>query len=79
MSEFNHIKESEKQAVLKKIIRELHAGVPVDKLKKEFSRLIKSTSPEEIAEMENALIREGFPPRRCSGSAMCTWRSSSNR
>lgn len=63
MSEFNHTKESEKQAALKKIIRELHDGVPVDKLKKEFSRLIKSTSPEEIAEMENALIREGFPPQ----------------
>ncbi|MDD5539907.1 MAG: DUF438 domain-containing protein [Candidatus Marinimicrobia bacterium] len=55
------MEQSEKQAVLKSIIKRLHQGVAVDKLKKEFGRLIKDTSPEEIADMENALIQEGFP------------------
>ena len=55
------MEQSEKQVVLKSIIKRLHQGVAVDKLKKEFGRLIKDTSPEEIADMENALIQEGFP------------------
>ncbi len=51
----------EKQDALKGIIRDLHAGVPVEKLRRTFAALIKNTSPEEIADMENALIQEGFP------------------
>jgi len=45
------MEQSEKQVVLKSIIKRLHQGVAVDKLKKEFGRLIKDTSPEEIADM----------------------------
>jgi DUF438 domain-containing protein len=52
----------QKQEKLKEIVRRLHDGVTADDLKKEFSRLIRNTSVEEIADMENALIREGFPP-----------------
>lgn len=52
----------EKQELLKQIIRELHAGVPAAKLQRKFRNVIKSTSSEEIADMENALIKEGFPP-----------------
>lgn len=51
----------DKQEKLKAIIRQLHDGVPVEKLKKDFSQIIKGTSPEEIADMENSLIKEGFP------------------
>jgi DUF438 domain-containing protein len=54
--------DGEKQEVLKRIIRDLHAGVPVEKLQKTFADIVKHTSPEEIASMENALIEEGFPP-----------------
>ena len=61
MSEIIENARREKQDVLKGIIRELHAGVPVEKLRKTFAALIKNTSPEEIADMENALIQEGFP------------------
>jgi len=61
MSEKDGLPASEKQAALKGIIQDLHAGVPVEKLRKTFARLIKDTSPEEIADMENALIQEGFP------------------
>lgn len=53
--------KNDKQEKLKHIIKQLHDGVPVDKLKKDFSKIIKNTSPEEIANMENALINEGFP------------------
>jgi len=61
MSEFTDQKDI-KQEALKGIIKKLHDGVPVDRLKKEFRQIIKDTSPEEIADMENALILEGFPP-----------------
>jgi uncharacterized protein len=61
MSEIIDNTRREKQDALKGIIRDLHAGVPVDKLRKTFAALIKNTSPEEIADMENALIQEGFP------------------
>lgn len=53
--------KEDKEKVLKSIIKKLHDGVPVGALKKEFSRVIKNTSPEEIADMENTLINEGFP------------------
>lgn len=58
----NNSKINEKQEILKQIINELHTGVPVEKLKKKFAGVIKNTSAEEIADMENALISEGFPP-----------------
>ncbi|MBN1781236.1 DUF438 domain-containing protein [bacterium] len=54
--------QKDKQEVLKQIIRDLHAGVPAAELQKTFAGIVKNTSPEEIANMENALIREGFPP-----------------
>jgi len=52
----------ERREELKEIIRELHAGVSAGKLKKKFAKIIKDTSPEEIAAMESSLIEEGFPP-----------------
>jgi len=54
--------KSVQQEQLKNIIRKLHDGARVEDLKKEFSGIVQNTTPEEIAEMENALIREGFPP-----------------
>lgn len=61
MSETDSRDKDAKQEALKGIIRELHAGVPPNRLRKTFARLIRDTSPEEIADMENALIQEGFP------------------
>lgn len=61
MSEHIDNIKREKQEKLKDIIIKLHDGVPVEKLKKDFSILIRDTSAEEIADMENALIKEGFP------------------
>ncbi|MEM5947642.1 DUF438 domain-containing protein [Spirochaetia bacterium 38H-sp] len=60
MSEFLQ-NDSYKQAKLKEIIKSLHDGKPVEQVKKDFEKLIKNVSPEEISAMENALIQEGFP------------------
>jgi len=62
MNKSSDSKKIEKQELLKNIIKELHAGVPAEKLQKKFRNIIKNTSSEEIADMENALIKEGFPP-----------------
>ena len=62
MNEIINNNKDEKQKKLKMIIKQLHDGVPVDRLKKDFADIIKDTSPDEIADMENALIKEGFPP-----------------
>ena len=52
---------NERQEELKRIIKDLHAGATVKALRKRFAAIIKDTSAEEIADMENALIQEGFP------------------
>ncbi len=46
---------------MKSIIKDLHAGKDVDSQKKKFQELIKDVAPWEIAQMEQALIREGMP------------------
>jgi DUF438 domain-containing protein len=56
----DRVREQRREA-LKGIIRDLHHGVPVRRLQKTFARLIRDVSPEEIADMESSLIREGFP------------------
>jgi hypothetical protein len=53
---------NEKREALKQIIKDLHTGAAVKDLRKRFAALIKDTSPEEIADMENSLIQDGFPP-----------------
>jgi len=61
MSEIIENARREKQDVLKGIIRELHAGVPVEKLRKTFAALIKNTSPEEIARHGERPHSRGIP------------------
>ncbi len=52
--------ESRKE-VLKSIIRDLHAGVDMEILRKRFADLVKDVSASEIAEIEQSLIKEGLP------------------
>jgi DUF438 domain-containing protein len=47
--------------VLKDIIRDLHAGEDIGKLRRRFSELVKDLGPTEIPEMEQRLIAEGMP------------------
>lgn len=53
-----------KQQKLKQIIKDLHEGVSLNKVQESFNKLIKNVSAEEIAEMEQSLIMEGFPPEQ---------------
>lgn len=50
-----------RQKVLKEIIKALHNGKSVEEVKPRFEALIKGVSASEIAEMEQALIKEGLP------------------
>ena len=47
--------------VLKDIIRDLHAGADIARVKQRFAELVKDIEPGEIARMEQQLIAEGMP------------------
>jgi DUF438 domain-containing protein len=51
-----------KREELKRIIGRLHDGESVGRVKKDFDVLVKDVSAEEIAAMEQALMKEGLPP-----------------
>lgn len=53
----NKLKESE----LKEIIKNLNEGSDIKKVKKQFDKLLRNISPEEIANVEQSLINEGVP------------------
>lgn len=61
MPETTESVRNERQEALKQIIKDLHGGASVKDLRKRFAAIIKNTSAEEIADMENSLIQEGFP------------------
>ena len=46
---------------LKGIIRQLHDGAPLEEARRAFEAAVGQAAPQEIAEMEQALIREGMP------------------
>ncbi|GAB6158321.1 DUF438 domain-containing protein [Desulfotomaculum varum] len=62
MSEYLGSKEA-KQEMLKQIIKGLHEGKNPEEVKDEFKKLIKDVDASEIANMEQALIREGMNPQ----------------
>lgn len=53
----NRIKEEK----LREIVRDLNEGTDIKKVKKQFDKLIREISPEEIANVEQSLINEGVP------------------
>lgn len=46
---------------LKELIQRLHAGESVEDVKEEFSKILSSVTPYEIARIEEELIKEGVP------------------
>lgn len=54
-------RRTEKVAGLKRIIEKLHAGASLEEARREFVAIAGSAAPEEIAEMEQELIRSGMP------------------
>ncbi|MFX1508685.1 MAG: DUF438 domain-containing protein [Promethearchaeota archaeon] len=55
------INDNERKEILKQIIRQLHEGTSVQKIKAKFGKLLASCSPLEIAQIEEELIKEGMP------------------
>ena len=55
------IVDKDKQAKLKEVIMELHAGKSVEEVKEKFADVIEGVSPLEISMMEVALVKEGLP------------------
>jgi hypothetical protein len=51
----------EKKRVLKEVIKQLHAGVPPEQVKGKFKKLLDMTSSEEIAKIEQELVKDGMP------------------
>jgi DUF438 domain-containing protein len=60
MSEFIN-NNTRRQETLEQVIRRLHAGETVAQVKAEFAGLLEEVGAGEIAELEQALIAEGFP------------------
>lgn len=54
------ISEDKKNA-LKNIIKQLHAGAPPQEVKEKFRDVLEGVSSEEIAKIENELVKEGMP------------------
>lgn len=50
-----------RQDALRDIVRKLNEDSDIRKVKKEFDKLIRNISPEEIANVEQSLINEGVP------------------
>ncbi len=52
--------DGDKKQLLKELIRELHTGANPDVIKEKFKAVLGETSPTEIAEIEEELIKEGM-------------------
>ena len=50
-----------KKNVLKELIKQLHTGVPPQKIKERFKHVLEGISPLEISKIEQELIEEGMP------------------
>ncbi len=60
--EQQQLTKTERQELLKEIIKELHNGRSVDEVKRRFEEAVGSISVEEISQLEQALIEEeGIP------------------
>ncbi|MCX7785152.1 MAG: DUF438 domain-containing protein [candidate division WOR-3 bacterium] len=55
--------KTNKKDILKDIIKRLHCGENPIKIKQEFQNILQDTSPEEVAQIEEELIKEGLPPK----------------
>jgi len=53
--------DAEKKRALKEIIKQLHSGASPDQVKERFRQVLTGVTPEEIAKIENELVKEGMP------------------
>jgi hypothetical protein len=52
---------ADKKRMLKEIVKQLHDGVPPQGVKEKFKQILKDTSSEDIAKIEQELVKEGMP------------------
>lgn len=52
---------ADKKGMLKEIVKQLHDGVPPQEVKEKFKQILKDTSSEGIAKIEQELVKEGMP------------------
>jgi len=57
----SELMSDKRKEALKEILRRLHAGESVPSLKAAFRNAVGSVSPQEIAQIEEELVREGLP------------------
>lgn len=50
-----------KKKMLKEVIKELHGGASPTEVKEKFKKVLKGTKPEDIAKIEQELVKEGMP------------------
>lgn len=50
-----------KKKMLKEVIKELHGGASPTEVKEKFKEALKGTKPEDIAKIEQELVKEGMP------------------
>lgn len=51
----------DRKKMLKEIIKQLHSGVPPQEVKERFRQVLEGITSEEIAKIENELVKEGMP------------------
>ncbi len=68
MDQFSH-DETQRLEMLKKVLRELHAGKSVEEVKIKYGQLLKGVNVLEISTVEQALLDEGVPEEELAG--MC--------
>ncbi len=51
----------DRKKALKELIKQLHAGAPPQEVKERFRHVLEGISSEEIAKIENELVKEGMP------------------
>ncbi|MDH5203877.1 MAG: DUF438 domain-containing protein, partial [Nitrospirota bacterium] len=52
---------SGKKEILKGLIKRLHEGARPEEIKEEFREVLKGVTPDEIAKIEEELVKEGMP------------------
>ena len=59
----NALAESRKEDI-KRIIRDIHAGKDIEKIKREFSKILSGIGAHELAQVEQAILPEPYavPP-----------------
>jgi DUF438 domain-containing protein len=50
-----------KKQMLKEMIRQLHLGVPPERVKERFKQVLATVTPLEISKIEQELVQEGMP------------------